>query len=233
MSVKKTFGVISEIIDLTLTSKEIKIILDEELDFIPGHFVNIFMDVDGEKIRRAYSISSSKNNQKEITISMRLSSQGKMTPIFWNKNLIGEKIEIMGPLGLNTVDKMNRPNVYLFAFGIGAGVVKSLADYFCHRDDTKSLIILTGSRFENEIIYKEYFDDLAKQYSKVKSIYVVSRPENNSSFKKGYIQDHVDDFDFNHSDIYICGQESACNALIQKIKDIKPEDCDFFVESFH
>lgn len=233
MSIKKLSGKIVGITDLTKTSKEIKIALDSPLDFTAGAFVNIFIDINGEKERRAYSISSSDKEQNTISVAVRLTPRGKVTPIFWNKNLIGERIELMGPLGVNTADKMLHEKIYLFAFGIGAGVVKSLADHSSVDTKVKNIFIMTGSRFENEIIYKEYFDKLAENYPKIKVSHIVSRPQENSPFKKGYIQDYIKDFDFNNSDIYVCGQELACTALIEKIKSLNPKDCNSFIEAFH
>ena len=247
MKIKKLTGIISKISDLTETSKEVEISLPENLDFIPGAFVNFFMDIGGEKVRRAYSISSSNQEQNKITVSLRLSPNGKMTPLFWQNDLTGTEVELMGPLGLNTADKIHSSKIYLFGFGIGAGVVKSLADFFVNKSDVEKVVIITGSRFEKEIIYKDYFDNLAKaggagstagvgsaeSSNKVSVDYIISRPIENSPFKKGYIQDHVSDFDFNNSDVYVCGQESACNELIEKVKATNPTACQFFIEAFH
>jgi ring-1,2-phenylacetyl-CoA epoxidase subunit PaaE len=233
MSIKKTFGTITDIVDLTKTSKEVSLSLDEPIGFVAGSFVNVFMDINGEKVRRAYSISSSDKEQNIITVAVRLSPQGKMTPIFWSKNLVGERVELMGPLGLNTANKMNHSKIYLFAFGVGAGVVKSLADHFCVEDKVTDLIIMTGSRFEDEIIYEKYFDRLAEVYPKVKVTHVISRPKEGSIYKKGYIQDYINDLDFKNSDVYVCGQKLACDGLVEKIKLRNPDGCSYFVEAFH
>ncbi len=233
MKIKKTFGTIKNITDLSPTAKEILIDLDDSLNFIAGSFVNIFMDIDGEKVRRAYSISSNDTEHNTITVSIRLSPNGKMSPLFWNNNMIGKKIELMGPLGLNTAKKMNHKKIYLFAFGIGAGVVKSLASHFSESKLSNEVNIITGSRSEDEIIYRKYFDDLAKNNKKVKVTYVISQPKEFSQFKKGYIQNNVDGLDFSESDVYVCGQEDACNELVQKIKETLPINCDFFIEGFH
>lgn len=233
MSIKKTLGTILEITDLSKTAKEVKIKLKEPLNFIAGHFINIFITIDGEKIRRAYSISSSDQEQNIITISVRLSPQGKMTPLFWNKDLMGEEIEIMGPLGLNSADKMLQPNIYLFAFGIGAGVVKSLLEHFENKPSVQKIILMTGSRSEDEIIYKDFFDAFEKKSTKLHNKYIVSQSSEDSKFKKGYIQEHVSGLDFNNSDVYVCGQEVACNALIEKVKITNPKNCNLFIEAFH
>ncbi|QQR76506.1 FAD-dependent oxidoreductase [Candidatus Nomurabacteria bacterium] len=233
MKIKIIKGKINKIVDLSKTAKEVEIKLSEPLDFSAGAFVNLFINIDGQKIRRAYSIASSPEEKDIIKIAMRLTPNGKMSTLFWTKDMTGEELEIMGPLGLNTVDKMNRKKVYLFGFGIGAGVTKGLVEYFKDMLDLEKLTIFTGSKFENEVLYKDYFENLTHQNNKIEFNFTVSRPEENSNCTKGYIQDHIGKYDFNNSDIYICGQESACNELVAKIKSLNPIDYDLFVEGFH
>jgi NAD(P)H-flavin reductase len=232
MSIKRFKGEIIKVVDLSKTAKEIIIKLSEPIDFNSGSFVNIFMDVNGENLRRAYSISSSSINHDFITLTMRLSPSGIMTPFFWSKDMTGQTLELMGPMGFNTVDKMLKDKIYLFAFGVGVGVVKSISDYFTAIKKVEHLTIFTGSRSEEEIIYKEYFDTLSNNKN-VSIKYIVSNPNAGSNISKGYIQDFIGDLDFNNSDVYVCGQEVACSDLIAKVKKMETKDCNFFIEAFH
>ncbi len=233
MKIKKLHGTITKISDLSETAKEVTIHLSEPLGFIAGSFVNIFMTIDGQKVRRAYSISSSDTQQELITLSIRRTRDGIMSPLFWEESMVGTTVEIMGPLGLNTVDTMHRSKVFLFAFGIGAGVVKSIAEHLSHRDNISGITIMTGSRHKDDIIYKEYFDELAQTFPFITTTYVTSEVSEDSPYKKGYIQNHIESYDFNHADIYMCGQEVACNQLQATIHHTNPTDCEFFVEGFH
>lgn len=233
MKIKKISGIITKVSDLSETAKEVTIHLSEPLGFLAGSFVNIFMTIDGQKVRRAYSISSSDREQQIITISVRRSLHGVLSPRFWDKGIVGTTLEIMGPLGLNTAEKMTRSRIFLFAFGIGAGVVKSLAEHLSHRENISNIIIMTGSRHMNDIIHKEYFDQLAATLPFVTVTHISSRADEDSPYKKGYIQNNIESYDFSHSDIYVCGQEIACNELVAKIKTKNPVDCDFFIEGFH
>ncbi len=232
MKIKKITGQITSVIDISNTVKEIWMKPSEPLNFVAGSFINVFIDISGEKIRRAFSISSSSENQNEFSITVRLSPNGTISPLFWNKDMAGETIEIMGPLGLNTVDKMTKKKIYLFAYGVGAGVVKSIADYFSKESDLKFMHIMTGSKYADEILYKDYFDNL-EENPKIRTRHIVSRSENRPEILQGYIQDHIQDLDFNDSDVYTCGQEEACNDLVKKIKEKEPANCEFFVEGFH
>lgn len=231
MSIQRYTTTITKITDLTPTAKEIHIELPSSMDFRAGSFVNVFMDINGTTVRRAYSISSDPNDTHAITFAVRLSPQGTMTPLFWDKDMTDTSIEIMGPLGLNTADKMTHDKVYLCGFGIGAGVVKSLAQELSRQN--KEITVLIGSRTEEDIVYKDFFEDLAKTNQKVRVINVISKPDDRSSYKKGYIQNHLEGFDFSSADTYICGQESACEDLKTAILKHNPTDCRFFIEGFH
>lgn len=231
MNIKKLTGTITRTHDLSPTAREVTITLSESLEFIAGSFINIFMNINGSTVRRAYSISSSEHDQKEINISVRRSINGTMSPRFWNTDIVGTKVDIMGPLGLNTADKMHHSRIFLFAFGVGAGVVKSLADRFAHSSSVQELTIFTGSRNSQDIIHQTYFDELSQKHVHV--THVISNKDEASSYPKGYIQDHISGLNFNHADVYVCGQEKACEELVAKIKTSHPDDCSFFVEGFH
>ncbi|MFM2381962.1 MAG: hypothetical protein RLZZ76_729 [Candidatus Parcubacteria bacterium] len=191
------------------------------------------MHIGDSTIRRAFSISSSVKEQTSITLSIRESKQGQLSPIFWKQDCSGLQVEVMGPLGLNTVDKMHSNTIYLFAYGVGAGVVKSLLDYCVSDPNYTHIVVMTGSRSEDEILHKEYFDGVAKKHSHVEVRHVVSQPATKGIFREGYIQDHLGGLDFSNADVYACGQEVACNSLTERIKEQNPTSCNFFIEAFH
>ncbi len=231
-SIKQTRAVITAVRELSPTAREYVLTPETPLAFIAGAFVNVFIDHEGTVLRRAFSISSSDNVQNTFSLSIRLSPSGKLTPLLWNKDYVGTTVRIMGPLGLNTGDKMPAQKIFLFGFGIGAGVVKSLADHIIKRPDINSLTIFTGNRSIAEIIHKDYFDHITHTDKRVSVSYIVS-DTNQSLYPQGYIQNHVSALDFNHATVYMCGQTIACTALRTAIEDTHPSDCTFFVEDFH
>jgi NAD(P)H-flavin reductase len=230
--IKKLTGTISSIRELSPTAREYTIIPHAPLPFTAGAFVNAFIEHKGKVIRRAFSMSSSDRDDASFTLSIRHTPQGELTPILWGEDFIGRTIKLMGPLGLNTADKIKARKIYLFGFGVGAGVVKSLADHIERRSDLESLTITTGNRSVDEIIHKDYFDALAMNNPKVAVSYVVSDPAQ-ALYPKGYIQDHIHAHDFNHADVYACGQRMACKALEVAINEAGPQNCNFFIEDFH
>lgn len=232
MSIIQTTGVITNMVDLSPTAREYTITPATPFTFNAGAFVNLFVEDSGEVIRRAYSITSSDTDQHTFTIAIRHTLGGRLTPLFWKEDFLGRTIGLMGPLGLNTVDKMHQSSTYLFGFGVGAGVVKSIADAIARRENQTQLTIVTGNRTIEEILYKEYFDHLANGHNNISVTYVVS-DKNQTIYPVGYIQDHIAGFDFNNADVYMCGQGVACQALKATVKATNPSDCQLFIEDFH
>ncbi|NCN12161.1 FAD-dependent oxidoreductase [Candidatus Kaiserbacteria bacterium] len=229
--IKQLAGTITRVRELSPSAREYTITPSEPFPFTAGAFVNTFFEHNGKTIRRAFSISSSDSDTNTFTLSIRLSLQGELTPLLWERDFTGETIKLMGPLGLNTADKMQAKKIYLFGFGVGAGVVKSLADHMMRRSELVSLTLVTGNRTIEEILHKDYFDIIATD-PRVTVKYVVS-DTNQTIYPDGYIQNHIRDYDFNNADIYICGQGVACNALQTVIANHQPRNCQFFIEDFH
>lgn len=233
MSIIKTDATITALTDLSATAREITLTPAVPFPFKAGSFVNVFADVAGETLRRAYSISSTDARTDSFTISVRQTIGGKLSPLFWDKASLGRTISIMGPLGINTADKFTHSTIYLCGFGIGAGVIKAVLEHVLTQPGVTQIVLLTGSRMQSDIIYKDYFTQLAHTHPHLTFIPVVSDKTEQSEFKKGYIQDHVSGYDFNHADVYVCGQEAACNGLVDAVKATNPTDVEFFVEGFH
>jgi ring-1,2-phenylacetyl-CoA epoxidase subunit PaaE len=233
MNIKKLYATVTTVTDLSKSARDYTLLLPENLGFVAGQFVNIFMDIDGKKVRRAYSISSSDSIQNSITVSIRHSPDGVMTPVMWSRDMTGETLEIIGPLGFNTGDKMHAKEAYLFGYGVGAGVVKSILDHVLNEGRATTIVVITGSRSEDEILHKEYFDQVKETHPEVEIRYAISQPEVHTGFRKGYIQDNIEGIDFSDADVYACGQEKACTSLVEKIKAQNPTNCSLFIEAFH
>ncbi len=232
MKIKTVQGTITKIVDLSKTAKDVTITLSETLDFIAGNFVNLMMDVDGVKTRRAFSISSSDNEQHTISLSIRESLKGTLSPLFWKQDMTGTVVDIMGPMGVHTADTLQANKIYLFAYGVGTGVVKSVLDHCLRSSTATHILVMTGSRSEDEILHKAYFDEMATQDKRLEVRHIISEAGEHSSYKIGYIQDHLEGIDFNNADVYACGQKRACDGLLEVITAQHPVNCRFSIESF-
>ncbi len=230
MTIKRMDARIADVADLSTSAREVTLQLPEPIGFSPGAFVNVFLEREGKKERRAYSISSSARAQDRIALTIRKGSPGGMSERFWEPSIERVPLSIMGPLGLNTIECITKPRVFLFGFGIGVSVVKGLVEDLLARSWLTELTIVTGSRTEEEVLYREFFDSLND--TRLHTRFVISRPKYLDYPYRGYIQDHVADLRFDGASVYLCGQGSACTTLRAVIENSGAEGVEFLVESF-
>lgn len=231
MTITRLDARIADIRTLSASAREVELALSAPLSFLPGAFVNVFVEKEGKRERRAYTIAGTNAARDRIALAIRDGRPEGVSHLFFRPTAHMLPISIMGPLGVNTIDKITRDRVFLFAFGIGVSAVRGLAEALLARPTLKELWIITGSRTEDEILYKEYFESLAKRDARVTTRFVVSRPRQTDYPMKGYLQDHVDDMDFTSASAYVCGHGAACETLRARIAALAPHT-EFLIESF-
>lgn len=223
---------IRKVTTLSPTAKEVTLQLPESLGFLPGAFVNVFMEHNGARMRRAYSVSSDEDVQNTITLSIRKGSVGGMSERFWDKGVEQVPLEIMGPLGLNTADKITGTKVFLFGFGIGVSVIKGLLPHLLRRDNITKITVLLGSRSEEEVLYRNFFEGLSVRDPRLVLRMVISRPLDSTYPFQGHLQDHVNGLDFEDASVYICGSKVAVESLKAKIEEGSSKPKEFLLEAF-
>ncbi len=231
MTIVRMKARIERVTELSPSAREVVVVPERPLPFIEGAFVNVFMIHNGRHVRRAYSISSSHETTDRFTLSIRKGSPEGMSIRFWDPDIVGREIEIMGPLGLNTADKITRRRIFLFGFGIGVSVIKSILSAVLVRSEVERITVVTGNRNEEETLYKTYLEDIRARDPRVNLRFVLSRPKDDSYAYRGYIQDHMGEYDFTDASVYICGPNGACYDLKKEILARAP-DAEFFIEAF-
>lgn len=139
--------------------------LKNEFRFIPGQYITIQKIVNGELLRRAYSISSSPKS-KEIRVTVKAIKDGKFS-VFANTRLKeGDIIDVSIPEGkfiLNT-DSKHRKNYLGFAAGSGITPVLSMIKSVLETEKDSKFILVYGSKSDDQTIFKAKLDELSKSF---------------------------------------------------------------------
>ena len=211
---------------LNYNSIEISFEFKEKLKFFSGQFFNIEIKKDDFKVKRSYSICSSQN-ENIISFCIKEKPDGEFSKILFNSILEDYEFLLEGPFGVHNSSKFMFKSCILIAIGSGISPIKSIIDTFIC---TKKIDLIYGNRYEEDILYKNYFDKLQKDNTNFKVKYVLSKPKN--SFKNvGYVQDFLEDLDFEKKDIFICGKTKM---VLEVMKIIKSEkiNCNVIAEFF-
>ena len=153
------------------TSEAVSILFDvpdelkEDFRYLPGQYLTIQADLDGSKIRRAYSICSSPDSG-EWRVAVKAVEKGRFSN-FANKKLkAGDKLDVSAPEGrfiLKTDPGHNR-NYIAFAAGSGITPVISMVKAVLNEEEKSEFVLVYSNKSKERTIFWEELESLRLKY---------------------------------------------------------------------
>lgn len=208
-----------KIVKLTENVKHLKLAVPNNFSFIPGQYVSIIMDnlENGIKLRRPFSMVSLPKETKKgyIELCIKILENGNMT-LKIDKLKKADKIELLGPLGDFKISESSKEkNIIFVSTGVGIAPFKSMIPELLttlENNHKNKIMLLTGYKNEEKILYSDYFKKLEKKYKSLN--YYVALSE-----QQVRVQQLVEKYFDKNADYYICGLKdmvSSVNMLLLK-----------------
>jgi ferredoxin-NADP reductase len=188
----------------------------KELHFKAGQFIQMFIPLPDGKIRRSsYSIASSPKNVDFFELCVT-KVDGGISSTYLHSLKPGDKIQGMGPLGTFHFYEDGKDSVFV-ATGSGVAPFRAMIHDQLEKGAPNSLTLIFGNRFEEDLIYRQEWESLARERPNFKAAMTLSRGQ--WAGLKGYVQDHIDDTvaDPASKNFYICGLKNMIDAVEQKL----------------
>lgn len=165
--------------------------LKSEFSYKQGQYLTLRTDVNGEDLRRSYSICSSPVADDEIRVAVKRVEGGKMSTFLNNGIQVNDTMDVMAPMG-NFFTEMtaDQPSMHFAAFAAGSGItpIMSLLKTALAVNSNHKFTLVYGNKNTESTIFKNELDALQSKYDGRLSIhYINSREENVNSFYNGRI----------------------------------------------
>jgi len=156
----------------------------DSLLFKPGQYISI--KVAPVRIN-CYSIACSLSDNL-FGLLIDISPGGPGSKFFENLQA-GDPITYLGPFGVFTYKETDgAENILFLATGSGVAPIRDLIDFLLKNRKIQTPITLYfGLRFEEDIFWKEYFEQLAREYLNFHFILSLSKPTDKWAGKSGHI----------------------------------------------
>ena len=170
---------IEKVIQETPDTKTIRVALDKPVDFIPGQFVmlGLNLDVGGEKklVKRAYSIASSPTKKDCIEFTFNIYPQGQLSPHLYNLK-VGGDVYLDGPYGKFIFKEEETKDAVFLGAGAGLTPLMSMIRYIVDKKlQTKPTLLYSVKTPENIIYYKELLQ--LEKIKKLNLVLTMTRPD--------------------------------------------------------
>lgn len=235
---------IKEIIKETADAVSILFNVPEELQshytFVAGQYVNLKVTLDGQEIRRAYSICSAPKSG-ELRIAVKAVKNGFFSKFANEKLAVGNVIEVGTPEGKFTFEpKTDRQKNYA-AFVAGSGItpVFSILKSVLEEEPNSTFVLVYGNKSEKDAIFYNQLHDLQLQYVGrlfVQYVYSQSTADNallgriDHTTVNFILKNKHNEMEF--SKFYLCGPEEMINLVSNTLKENNISDSAIKFELF-
>ena len=221
-----------DIKDASPTTKRFWVEVEETVEFIPGQFVTMDLPISDKRLKRwrSYSIVNDPNGSNILEFCIVNLEGGAASKYFFEEVDIHTPIKFKGPSGTFTLPKEITEDLVMICTGTGVAPYRSMIQYLVNNSDIphKNIHLIFGTRYEDGILYREEFENLALENKWFSYDVVLSRDKEWKGFK-GYVHDvYMKKYTNNVTGkrFYLCGwthmiDEAVANLLL-KMKVEKP-----------
>ena len=203
---------------------EIPADLKKEFTFQSGQYLTLRATVDGEDIRRSYSLSSSPY-ENEWRVAIKKIEGGKFSTFANEKLAVGQTLEVMNPAGnfhLNSSPDHKKSYV-LVAAGSGITPIISITKSVLNEEPNSDVTLFYGNKGFASIIFREEIEGLKNKFmDRLRVVHILSRESLGNSIQKGRIDSEKIEklhkaFLENTTidEVFVCGPEE----MIHSVKD--------------
>ncbi|HJV93081.1 MAG TPA: 1,2-phenylacetyl-CoA epoxidase subunit PaaE [Azonexus sp.] len=215
----------------------------DTFNFQPGQFLTLRTRLDGQDVRRTYSISSPHSRLAkagELEIGIRPVEGGLFSN--WAAQTIkaGAKLEVMPPDGRFTVKKQRAIHRVGFAAGSGITPILSIAASTLEEQPDAKFTLIYGNRRMSSVMFNEALQDLKDRYpARLTLIHILSRQAQEVDLLQGRIDgDKVRAVikallpAASMDEVFICGPEAMIEATEKALIEAGVPASRVYVERF-
>ena len=191
--------------------------LQEDFTFIHGQYLTLKLTINGEELRRSYSICSSPFEKDSIRIAVKKVPGGRASGQLVDQLKAGTKLEVMTPMGnfYTLCDAANEKHYVAFAAGSGITPILSILMTTLRAEPKSRFTLFYGNSEQDRIIFRTKLDELVKHYpDRLQVHHILSKGMDEDMLFNGRItQEKAVELlkrfvtDPLHKEFFICGPE--------------------------
>lgn len=211
---------LTQIIQRTYDVKSFRFKRPDGFDYKAGQFVFVSAEVDGEKIRKPLTLSSSPTEKDHIEFTKKLTGHEFSNAL--DAMEIGDTVTIDGPYGKMTFEG-EAEKIALLSGGIGITPMISICKYCTDMGLDTKITLISSTRSEKDCIFREELELMQHKNRNLKVVETLTRPKPEWKGCTGRICDTMiirEIPDYKERVFYLCGPPAMVEAMDSIIKEL-------------
>lgn len=208
--------------------------------FVAGQYINLKLTLDGNEIRRAYSICSTPESG-EFRIAIKSIKNGYFSKFANEQLTVGKVLEVGTPEGkfIFEPDAARQKNYAAFVAGSGITPVMSILQTVLEKEPNSTFVLVYGNKSSNETIFYNQLHDLQLKYVGRFFVHYVFSQQKADDQLFGRIEKSTVNFVLKNKHkekefdkFYLCGPEEMINRVSDVLKENNVKEKDIKFELF-
>jgi ring-1,2-phenylacetyl-CoA epoxidase subunit PaaE len=227
---KETADAVSVVFDIPESLKP-------QFVFKAGQYLTVNAEINGEEVRRAYSICSSPESG-DVKVAIKAVENGTFSTYATEKLQDGDSIGVHEPEGKFILEPQSGKSYIAFAAGSGITPILSMVKATLENSEA-SFTLIYGNKTEADTIFKSELDGLQAQFSDRFNLHYVFSRQNvegslfgriDEGFTNYYVKNTYKDVSFDSA--YLCGPEAMINTVSDTLQNNGFDESQIFFELF-
>lgn len=152
---------------------------DESFAYYPGQYLTLKVEVGGENLRRAFSLSSCPQEDDFLSVTIKAIPDGRVSHYLRENLLAGDEIEVYPPMGSFYVEPDPKQANHYVLIGAGSGItpLMSILRTVLAAEPHSRVTLLYGNRTERSIIFHDVLEEIMHEHDdRFEVVHVLSKP---------------------------------------------------------
>ena len=229
----------TEVVDVTHDVKAFRFVPESgvSLQYKPGQFVTLELELEGKKIYRSYTMSSTPTRGAYFEVTVKRVPGGVMSN--WLCDYLGQgaKLRMTGPHGKFTCAPKPAPKLLFLSAGSGVTPMLSMARWLNHQKLNADVVYFHNARTANDLIFAEEVAGMAHSQPQFKQHISLTRKPADTVWPglTGYLDAAMLQGiapDFKEREVYICGPQGFMQNAKQLLQGLDFPMAQWHEESF-
>jgi ferredoxin-NADP reductase len=205
-------------------------------DYLPGQYLILKPQIDGQKVRRSYTISSSPTRNGYCELTIKREERGLVSRYMHDVLREGSVLDITAPAGRFTFRGVEAERIVMIAGGVGITPLMAKIRYLTDLAWPGTIHLIFSVKTEKDTIFREELENLQKRFANFKATVTLSRELSPAwGGERGRITSALLTrvvADLAGSRVHLCGPTEMTEPVITMLRDLGVPADQIKVESF-
>jgi ring-1,2-phenylacetyl-CoA epoxidase subunit PaaE len=216
---------------------------ENKIEYKSGQFLTLILDIDGQSVRRSYSMCTSPYCDDDLAVTIKRVKGGLVSNYINDTVKVGDYIEVMDPTGNFTTEYSadNKRHLVMFSGGSGITPMMSILKSTLHAESESIVSLIYANRDIDSIIFKDKLHELEDKYEG--RLHVIHILDNAPMEWQGYsgllnhelltkLFERIPDWGHDKTTYLMCGPEGMMNNVQTLLEQQGVPSEKVFKESF-